>query len=140
MECYITYCIKGFFAFDSDNELITKKLFPQNEIIERLAEIDNKQIVKEFLRTELPEIKLVDSDATYLLWLDCSNLNMPSKELSNFLRRKQGLFLSAGIDFGQSGDNFLRMNIACPQKLLKEGLKLFKVGINNLNNNSYKII
>ena len=49
MECYITYCIKGFFAFNSDNELIAERLFPQNEIIERLVEIDNKEIVKEEL-------------------------------------------------------------------------------------------
>ncbi len=47
MECYITYSIKGFLAFTSDNELITEKLFPENEIIQRLAEIDDKQIVKE---------------------------------------------------------------------------------------------
>lgn len=47
MECYITYCVKGFFAFDSENELISKKLFPDDEIISRLADIDDKQIVKE---------------------------------------------------------------------------------------------
>ena len=47
MECYITYCVKGFFAFNSQNELITKKLFPKDEIINRLAQIDEKKIVKE---------------------------------------------------------------------------------------------
>ena len=60
MECYITYCIKGFFAFDNSNELIAKKLFPQNEIIERLAEIDDKKIVKEEL--EIIEEVLQDYD------------------------------------------------------------------------------
>ena len=47
MECYITYCVKGFFAFNSQNELIAKKLFPEDEIINRLAQIDEKEIVKE---------------------------------------------------------------------------------------------
>lgn len=47
MECYITYCVKGFFAFNSKNELICKKLFPENEIINRLVEINDKQIVSE---------------------------------------------------------------------------------------------
>ena len=47
MECYVTYCVKGYFAFNSQNELITKKLFPQDEIINRLAQIDEKEIVKE---------------------------------------------------------------------------------------------
>ena len=47
MECYITYCVKGFYAFDSENNLICEKLFPQTEIITRLAEIDDKKIVLE---------------------------------------------------------------------------------------------
>ena len=82
---------------------------------------------------ELPIVKLVDCDATYLLWLDCSALNVPSKVLSGFLRTNQGLFLSAGIDFGVNGDNFLRMNIACPQELLEDGLRRLKMGIIALN-------
>ena len=94
----------------------------------------NKSIVRDYLANELPIIKLVESDATYLLWLDCSALNVPSKVLSGFLRENQGLFLSAGIDFGQNGDNFLRMNIACPEKLLKEGLDKLKSGVIALNN------
>ncbi len=49
MDCYITYCIKGFLAFNEDNELICEKLFPEDEIINRLIEIDSKQIVKEEL-------------------------------------------------------------------------------------------
>ena len=94
---------------------------------------ENKQIVKDYLAEELPVIKLVDCDATYLLWLDCSRLNVPSKVLSGFLRENQGLFLSAGSDFGECGDNFLRMNIACPPELLKEGLGRLKAGITALN-------
>lgn len=47
MECYITYCVKGFFAFDSENKLICEKLFPNEEIINRLADINDKKIVKE---------------------------------------------------------------------------------------------
>ena len=39
MECYITYCVKGFFAFNGENELICEKLFPEDEVISRLAEI-----------------------------------------------------------------------------------------------------
>ena len=104
--------------------------------LEELREVlyENKQIVKEFLANELPVVKLVDCDATYLLWLDCSALNTPSKVLSEFLRQNQGLFLSAGIDFGQNGDSFLRMNIACPPKLLNEGLLKLKSGVIALNN------
>ena len=105
------------------------------EWLEELKDVlyENKQIVKDYLAHELPVIKLVECDATYLLWLDCSALNVPSKVLSGFLRDNQGLFLSAGIDFGVNGDNFLRMNIACPQELLREGLARLKAGIMALN-------
>ena len=47
MECYITYCVKGFLAFNSENELISEKLFPENEILNRLADINDKKIVTE---------------------------------------------------------------------------------------------
>ena len=47
MECYITYCVKGFLAFNSENELISEKLFPEDEILNRLADIDDKKIVAE---------------------------------------------------------------------------------------------
>lgn len=104
------------------------------EWLEELKEVlyENKQIVKDYLACELPIIKLVECDATYLLWLDCSSLKVPSKVLSGFLRSNQGLFLSAGIDFGKSGDEFLRMNIACPQELLMDGLGKLKAGVTAL--------
>lgn len=103
--------------------------------LEELKEVlyENKRTVKDYLESELPIIKLVECDATYLLWLDCSALKVPSKVLSGFLRTNQGLFLSAGSDFGQCGDDFLRMNIACPKELLMEGLGRLKAGVTALN-------
>lgn len=94
---------------------------------------NNKMIVGEFLKSEIPEIKLVPSNATYLLWLDIAKINndydADSNTFSEFLREEVGLFLSPGVQFGQSGDNFLRMNIACPKDLLLEGLNALKEGI-----------
>ncbi len=106
------------------------------EWLDELREVlyKNKQIVREYLSEELPVVRLVECDATYLLWLDCSALNVASKVLSGFLRQNQGLFLSAGVDFGQNGDKFLRMNIACPERLLREGLDKLKAGVTALNN------
>ena len=49
MQCYITYSIKGFLAFNEENELICEKLFPEDEIINRLAQIAEKQVVAEEL-------------------------------------------------------------------------------------------
>ena len=58
MQAYITYSIKGFLAFNSKNELICEKLFPEEEIINRLAQISEKQIVAE----ELDIIEEVSND------------------------------------------------------------------------------
>ncbi len=104
--------------------------------LDELREVlyENKQIVDDYLTQELPIIKLVPCDATYLLWLDCSALNVSSKTLSEFLRQNQGIFISAGSDFGQCGDKFLRLNIACPEELLRDGLARLKAGVIALNN------
>ncbi len=90
---------------------------------------DNKQKVQAFIKNELPMIKLVSSDATYLLWLDCQRLNVSSTTLASFIREKTGLYLSSGLVYGQNGDSFLRMNIACPKVLLEDGLERLKKGI-----------
>lgn len=102
--------------------------------LEELKEVlfENKKIVNNFLTNNISCIKLVPSDATYLLWLDCSSLNIDSKSLSEFLRKEKGIFLSPGIQFGRNGDNFLRMNIASPKELLNKELMAFKEGIDLL--------
>ena len=86
---------------------------------------ENKMLVKEFLRREIPRIRLVPSEATYLIWLDCSELGMDSKVLAEHIRRETGLFLSNGVQYG-NGRDFLRMNIACPRKLVTDGLERLK--------------
>ncbi len=90
---------------------------------------ENKKYVNNFLKEELPELKLVPSEATYLLWIDCSHIFENAIELSKILRETTGLYLSAGNQYGGNGSHFLRMNIACPREVLKDGLKRLKKGI-----------
>ena len=90
----------------------------------------NKMTVAAHLERNIPGIKLVPSDATYLLWLDCTALGIGSKELSEHIRSKTGLFLTNGGPFG--GDGFLRMNIACPRSLLTDGLERLKKAVDML--------
>lgn len=92
----------------------------------------NKLLVDDFLKKELPIVKLVSSDATYLLWLDCSKMKLKSKKLTEYINKTSGLLLSPGVQFGENGDNFLRLNIACPRKMLLDGLNRFKEAINNI--------
>ena len=77
MECYITYCIKGFLAFNSKNELICEKLFPKDEIINRLIQIDSKEIV-------LEEKKIIDE-----LYPDYDEIIIESNKKSSQLRSEE---------------------------------------------------
>lgn len=91
---------------------------------------ENKQIVKKYLEENLTDINLVPSQATYLLWLDCSKVTNNSSELTKYIRDTTGLFLSNGTQYGKTGQTFIRMNIACPKERLLDGLQRFKSGVN----------
>ena len=84
---------------------------------------NNKCLVRDFLAERLPDIKLIPSEATYLLWLDVSATGMDGEELSKKLKKETGVYLTAGSEYGKTGKNFLRMNIACPRSRLTEALE-----------------
>lgn len=92
---------------------------------------ENRRMVREFLEKELPEVSPVPSHATYLLWLDFSRVMGNATELCRYLRRETGLYLSAGIAYGGNGNQFLRMNIACPKARIQDGLERLRAGVNS---------
>ena len=89
----------------------------------------NKQLVGEFINQNLPKIKAVCSEATYLVWLDCKSLPGDGETICRYLREKTGLYLSEGRQYGKGGEHFLRMNVACPRSLVEEGLNRLQKGI-----------
>lgn len=89
----------------------------------------NRERVAQYLAHEMPELHLVQGEATYLLWIDCSAVCPDSVELCSFIRRKTGLYVSDGAQYGEAGRAFVRMNIACPRTTLEDGLARFKAGI-----------
>lgn len=97
------------------------------ELREYLAK--NRAIAEEFVQREVPKVGAVHGDATYLLWIDCTKLSVSSDELALFLRERTGLYLSEGCEYRGNGSQFLRMNLACPRKVLEDGLHRFKQGI-----------
>ena len=82
----------------------------------------NRKLVTETLERELPQIRVVPGEATYLLWLDCSSIGEDSEALAERIRALSGLYLNAGTIYGESGKHFLRMNIACPRSTVEDGL------------------
>ncbi|AFM41340.1 bifunctional PLP-dependent enzyme with beta-cystathionase and maltose regulon repressor activities [Desulfosporosinus acidiphilus SJ4] len=71
---------------------------------------------------ELPQIKVIKPEGTYLVWLDFRALGLDPKALQEFLVHKAGVGLNAGYGFGPGGEGFERINIGCPRSLLEEGL------------------
>lgn len=90
---------------------------------------ENKKLVAEFVSGNIPQLRLTPSEATYLLWLDCSALPGRAEELAEHIRQETGLYLSAGGQYGSGGEHFLRMNVACPRSVLKDGLTRLRAGI-----------
>lgn len=95
---------------------------------------ENKQLVRRFVTKELPMIRVVPSDATYLLWLDCSKVTEDAGKLCSFIRQDSGLYLTEGEEYGSCGRQFIRMNTACPRERLMDGLNRLKKSMGEWRN------
>ena len=95
MECYITYCVKGYYAFNSENKLICEKLFPETEIIHRLIDIEDKKITVE----EAEIIDEISKDYTEIIIESnkrLSDYNNPKIRIEN--PNSAGEYLRANYD------------------------------------------
>ena len=79
----------------------------------------NMSLLNDFLQSNIPKIKLIKPEGTYLAWLDCHELGLSAKELDEAITKKCKLWLNDGRMFGKGGSGFQRMNVACPRSILK---------------------
>ncbi|WP_373899545.1 MalY/PatB family protein [Haloimpatiens sp. FM7315] len=100
------------------------------ELLDYLQE--NLEYLMDFFEKRIPKLKVIKPEGTYLIWIDCSNLNMTGEELREFFINKCKLALDDGFIFGKAGDSFERINIACPRALLKKALEGIEKAVNNL--------
>ncbi|MGP3777416.1 MalY/PatB family protein [Halanaerobium saccharolyticum] len=92
----------------------------------------NYNFLKEYLQERLPQIKAVEAEGTYLVWLDCSELGFENDEqLIEFMNKKAEVGLNPGRWFGDAGSMHMRLNLACPRERLKEGLDRIKEAVKN---------
>ena len=77
------------------------------------------------------QVKLVQPEGTYLLWLDCRGLSLSPEDLKNFFRRA-GLWLSPGAEFGPGGEGFMRLNMACPRATLRDAMDRLTAALKSL--------
>lgn len=84
---------------------------------------ENKVYLQDYLEKRIPKIKMIPSEGTYLVWLDCSALGLEGKELESFMIQKAKIAFCAGYEFGESGKSYVRMNVSCPRSILKKALE-----------------
>ncbi|MBR4342708.1 MAG: pyridoxal phosphate-dependent aminotransferase [Lachnospiraceae bacterium] len=92
---------------------------------------ENRKTAEDFLSKNVPFVKTVKGEATYLLWIDISAAGN-SDFVSKYLKNNSGLKITSGTEYGSNGEGFVRMNLACPRILLMEGLKRFGEGLNTM--------
>lgn len=93
----------------------------------------NINFVEDYLAQNLPQIKLIRPEGTYLVWLDCSALGLDAASREEWLWHKAHLWLDGGGIFGAAGANFERINVACPKATLLQGLEQLKAAVAELN-------
>lgn len=93
---------------------------------------DNYLALKDFFRHELPELSLARLEGTYLVWVDCRHLGISSEQMEERMLKEQKVFVNAGSMYGQAGEGFIRINIACPRSRMMEGLKRIARFFHNL--------
>ena len=92
----------------------------------------NITFVDDYLKQNLPQIKMLPIEGTYLVWLDCSALGMIADEREQWLWHEAKLWLDGGGIFGKEGEAFERINVACPRATLLQGLEQLKAAVEGL--------
>lgn len=89
----------------------------------------NIDFADDFLQNHIPQIKVIRPEASFLIWLDCRDLNLSQPELENFFIHKAKLGLNSGTMFGKEGEGFMRLNVGCSRITLEKALNNLKKAV-----------
>ena len=98
----------------------------------RIYIINNVQYIEDFLKNYIPQIKVYKPQASFLVWLDCRDLQLSQPELVHLFEEKAGLLLNDGSMFGPGGEGYMRLNIGCPRSTLETAMNALKKAVNSL--------
>ena len=132
------YIKKQFFGFLDANELSLGTLFAyvaaeaafahgdpwRRQLLDYL--VGNIDFTEQYLHENMPEVKMMRPEASFLLWLDFRAWNIPHKELVDKLIHEAKVGLNSGLDYGPDGEGFMRMNIGTPRANVLEALERIK--------------
>lgn len=86
----------------------------------------NYNYVKTYIHENMPKLKIIEPEGTYLIWIDCRELNLDESELKNLFIEKAKVGVYMGSVFGEEGKGFIRINIATPKENLILALEKIK--------------
>jgi cysteine-S-conjugate beta-lyase len=101
-----------------------------NDLLKYLA--GNIQLTCSFIEKHLPKLKVIKPEATYLVWIDCRELQKSDWELKQRLLYKGKIAVEPGNKFGEDGSGFIRLNVACNRETLEEALKRLAAALTEL--------
>ena len=90
---------------------------------------NNKDYAREFIKNNIKEFNVRESNATYLLWVDVSGLTSDARLFTDFLRRHTGLFITPGEEYGKNGVSYVRINLGTSLDIVKDGMSRLKNGV-----------
>ncbi|MCR5697886.1 MAG: PatB family C-S lyase [Marinilabiliaceae bacterium] len=93
----------------------------------------NIDYVVDFCAQNIPQIKALRPQASFLVWLDCRGLKLSHRQLVSLFVDKAGLALNDGALFGEEGAGYMRLNVGCPQQTIEEALTRLQKAIDNNN-------
>lgn len=91
---------------------------------------DNIDFTIDFCREHIPMVKPLRPQASFLVWLDCTAMQLSQPQLVDLFVKKAGLALNDGTIFGKEGEGFMRLNVGCPRTVLKEALERLEKAVN----------
>ncbi|RAK18682.1 cystathionine beta-lyase [Anoxybacillus vitaminiphilus] len=117
---------QGFFTLNTFAIIGTEAAYRHGEqwLNDLLKYIEkNVELTCSFIERHLPKLKVMKPEATYLVWIDCRNLQKSDQELKQLLLQKGKIAVEPGNKFGEDGSGFIRLNVACTRETLQEALK-----------------
>lgn len=125
---------RKFFAWLTANGLSSPHLFAPIAMMAafRHGEAWRRQLIsyieqnvlftEDYLRRCIPSVKPLRPQATFLVWLDCNQLGLDHKGLTDLFVNKAHLALNDGEMFGPGGEGFMRLNVGTPRAVLSQAL------------------
>ncbi|MGM9971185.1 MAG: MalY/PatB family protein [Anaeroplasmataceae bacterium] len=123
----------NFFCLDAVTAALTKCDAWLDELKEYIY--TNKKLYSDYIFNNIPDLHVVQSDATYFMWIDTSKLTKDASDFVEFLNKKTGLLVASGEEYGKCGKHFIRVTIATSRAIVLDSLERLKRAAELYKNN-----